>query len=88
MMRRRVKNQQMKRDVKEKRRRRGGVSAESYYSAGRLYAYIQPVARNQQSKDSVAIFQQKRKISSSRLESAEAKQLTIYEELREMDVNC
>ncbi|KZV41601.1 hypothetical protein F511_15370 [Dorcoceras hygrometricum] len=41
-----------------------------------------------QSKDSVARFQQKRKRSSSRHESAGAKQLTIYEELRELDVNC
>ncbi|KZV30249.1 cyclic nucleotide-gated ion channel 1-like [Dorcoceras hygrometricum] len=32
--------------------------------------------------------QQKRKRSSSRLESAGAKQLTTYEELRELDVNC
>ncbi|KZV23796.1 hypothetical protein F511_22460 [Dorcoceras hygrometricum] len=38
--------------------------------------------------DPVAIFQQKRERSSSRLESAGAKQLTIYEELRELDVNC
>ncbi|KZV24724.1 hypothetical protein F511_09198 [Dorcoceras hygrometricum] len=33
-------------------------------------------------------FQQKRKRSSSRLESAGAKQLTTYEELRELNVNC
>ncbi|KZV06558.1 argonaute 2 [Dorcoceras hygrometricum] len=32
--------------------------------------------------------QQKRKRSSSRLESAGAKQLTTYEELRELNVNC
>ncbi|KZV31865.1 hypothetical protein F511_43872 [Dorcoceras hygrometricum] len=43
---------------------------------------IQPVARFSRK------IQQKRKISSSRLESAAAKQLTIYEELRELDVNC
>ncbi|KZV15911.1 importin subunit alpha [Dorcoceras hygrometricum] len=69
-----------------KRRRRGGDSAESHCSpadaiwnsVGRLCAYIQLVARNQQ----------KRKRSSSRHESAGAKQLTIYEELRELDVNC
>ncbi|KZV39165.1 hypothetical protein F511_12997 [Dorcoceras hygrometricum] len=44
------------------------------------------VKRFNQSKDSVAIFQQKRERSSSRLESAAAKQLTIYEELRELDI--
>ncbi|KZT76684.1 hypothetical protein F511_46291 [Dorcoceras hygrometricum] len=32
--------------------------------------------------------QQKRKRSSSRLGSAGAKQLTTYEELRELDINC
>ncbi|KZV18463.1 hypothetical protein F511_23306 [Dorcoceras hygrometricum] len=43
---------------------------------------IQPVARFSRK------IQQKRKISSSRLESAGAKQLTTYEELRKLDVNC
>ncbi|KZV37642.1 hypothetical protein F511_03948 [Dorcoceras hygrometricum] len=43
---------------------------------------IQPVARFSRK------IQQKRKRSSSRLESAGAKQLTTYEELRELDVNC
>ncbi|KZV32686.1 hypothetical protein F511_26699 [Dorcoceras hygrometricum] len=43
---------------------------------------MQPVARFSRK------IQQKRKISSSRLESAGAKQLTTYEELRELDVNC
>ncbi|KZV46653.1 hypothetical protein F511_36862 [Dorcoceras hygrometricum] len=46
------------------------------------------VKRINQSQDSVASFQQKRKRSSSRLESAGAKQLTTYEELQELDVNC
>ncbi|KZT76837.1 hypothetical protein F511_46138 [Dorcoceras hygrometricum] len=46
------------------------------------------VKRFNQSQDSVAIFQQKRERSSSRLNSAGAKQLTNYEESRELDVNC
>ncbi|KZV20316.1 hypothetical protein F511_42905 [Dorcoceras hygrometricum] len=57
-----------------KRRRRGGDSAESHCSpADAIW-----IARNQQ----------KRKRSSSRHESAGAKQLTIYEDLSKLDVNC
>ncbi|KZV36320.1 hypothetical protein F511_25420 [Dorcoceras hygrometricum] len=81
-------------------RRSGARKQQYFQSRAYLYQLLlriqslgNPVARREeagevkrfnQSQDSVAIFQQKRERSSSRLNSAG----TNYEELRELDVNC
>ncbi|KZV28782.1 hypothetical protein F511_06702 [Dorcoceras hygrometricum] len=92
-MRRRTGDQQKKRSAKKKRRRMKKHLATDHQQGATIQqedVAMEIISRHEDS--AVARFsrkiQQKRKRSSSRLESAGAKQLTTYEELRELDVNC
>ncbi|KZV25880.1 hypothetical protein F511_20127 [Dorcoceras hygrometricum] len=69
--------------IQEEEVSQDGAGAKKKFSRKTLRLYS-----TSRKESAVARFQQKRKRSSSRHESAGAKQLTIYEELRELDVNC